>query len=153
MRSFTAFQYKNKATEQYLKLFTAVAEFIEFDLKKEKFPNFEKLIDKLENKKRLKPIFEESKAMGIDTTDVVLYVLERLFNSDFEYPFEILAGDQLNLIQPVPGTKVMGCSRRMLTPDEQKEFMLIPEMVSSQYTNTEIKYGDYWSRTSTEGCN
>ena len=60
-------------------------------------------------------------------------------NPDFEYPFEILTGDELNLIQPIPGKEVMGCSSKILSPDECKKFMLVPEMVSSQETNDETE--------------
>jgi len=141
MKSFIAFQGKNKATEQYLKLFTAIAGFVEFDLKTAKpmSPEFVALCHELKGKGRLKSVIKESQKMGIDTSDVISYVLDRSMNPDFEYPFEILTGDELNLIQPIPGKEVMGCSSKILSPDECKKFMLVPEMVLSQETNDETE--------------
>ncbi len=141
MKAFTAFPYKNKATEQYLKLFTAIAGFVEFDFKKVTplSPEFAALCHELKGKGRLKSVIEESQEMGIDTSEVISYILDRSMNSDFEYPFEILVGNELNLIQPIPGKEVMGCSSKILSPDECKKFMLVPEMVSSQETNDETE--------------
>lgn len=141
MKAFTAFPYKNKATEQYLKLFTAIAGFVEFDFKKAtpRSPEFAALCHELKGKGRLKSVIKESQKMGINTSEVISYILDQSMNPDFEYPFEILTGDELNLIQPIPGKEVMGCSCRTLTPDECKEFMSIPEMILSQKTNDETE--------------
>ena len=125
MRPCVFFEKRNAYTQQYIRLVTEIADFIEYQVRRKDPSNAAllALLYGLFGHGSLKTLYKESEAMGINPQKVAAYVVSRMAWDNFGNIFTILAGDQLNYINTMYFDDLEGvkCVTYNLTPTEAEE--------------------------------